>query len=262
MRVRKMEKLVTFEKQDGFATVKINNPPLNVLGSKVVEQLHDVFTTIASDPDIIVVILTGAGDRAFMAGADIKEFPEKLGGNMKSGSIKTHETLNLIASLHKPTIAMLNGITLGGGCELALTCDFRIAEEHVQIGLPEIKLGIFPGGGGTQRLPRLIGKTKAKELMFTGDPLTAQEAKEIGLVSTVVPKGKGMEEAGKLAKRIARHSLDALAMIKQAVDEGMEKPIADAIQLESDLFQEVFQTKGAKEGVQAFLEKRTPQFNR
>jgi len=195
-----MGNLVSFEKQDGIATVTINNPPLNVLGRKVVEQLNDVFSTIAIDPDIITIILTGAGDRAFMAGADIKEFPEKLGGNMKEGSIKTHHTLNLIASLPKPTIAMLNGITLGGGCELALTCDFRIAEEHVQIGLPEIKLGIFPGGGGTQRLPRLIGKTKAKELMFTGDPLTAQEAKEIGLVSKVVPKGEGMEAAVKLAK--------------------------------------------------------------
>ena len=167
-----MEKLVRVEKEGRVAIVTIDNPPMNVLGKQVKQELDEVFYGLATDETVGAVILTGAGERAFMAGADFKEFPD----NMKAGkeeklvrSKDSHRVLSKIADLSKPTIALLNGLALGGGCELALTCDLRIAEEHAKIGLPEIKLGLFPGGGGTQRLPRLIGISKAKELMFTGD---------------------------------------------------------------------------------------------
>ncbi|MFJ7308882.1 enoyl-CoA hydratase [Peribacillus frigoritolerans] len=257
-----MEKLVRVEKRDGIATVIIDNPPMNVLSSQVTRELGEVFSLLAKDSEVVVVILTGAGNRAFMAGADIKEFPQWLErDDLKDINMGSHKVLNLIDDLPKPTIAMLNGITFGGGCELALTCDIRIAEAHVQIGLPEVKLGLFPGGGGTQRLPRLIGEAKAKELMFTGDPLTAEEALQIGLVNQVVQSGEGMEAARTLAKKIAGYSLQALSRIKQAVNQGMELPFEAAINQEADLFEEVFKTQDVREGVQAFIEKRSPQFN-
>ncbi|WP_047151727.1 enoyl-CoA hydratase [Aneurinibacillus tyrosinisolvens] len=257
-----MGNLVTLEKREGIAIVTIDNPPLNVMCKQVVMELGETFSSLADDPETIVVILTGAGQKAFMAGADIKEFPQLIGQRgMKASVMETHDVLNQIDFLLKPTIAVLNGIAFGGGCELALTCDLRIAEEHAQIGLPEIKLGLFPGGGGTQRLPRLIGEAKAKELMFTGDPISAQEAERIGLVNKTVPSGEGMEAAFQLAKRISGYSLEALSRIKRAVDLGVEAPFPAAIELEAELFEEVFQTEDVREGVQAFIEKRKPVFS-
>ncbi|WP_216830716.1 enoyl-CoA hydratase [Alkalihalobacterium elongatum] len=258
-----MEKLVRFEKANGVATVTIDNPPMNVLSGQVTKELGEVFSTLAEDAEVIAIILTGAGERAFMAGADIKEFPQWLHMSkeeLKAMNLQSHKVLNQIDEIAKPTIAMLNGITFGGGCELALTCDIRIAEEHAQVGLPEVKLGLFPGGGGTQRLPRLVGEAKAKELMFLGDPLTAQEAKEIGLVNQVVPTGEGMAVAQKMATKIARYSLEALSRIKKSVNEGMELEFNEAINLEADYFAGVFQTEDVREGVQAFIEKRKANF--
>ncbi|MFC4768992.1 enoyl-CoA hydratase [Effusibacillus consociatus] len=256
-----MGKLVHFEKADGIAIVTIDNPPMNVLSNQVVTELGEIFTSIAEDPEVIVTILTGSGNRAFMAGADIKEFPQLIENQDKKATVmKTHHVLNQIDFLSKPTIAVLNGITFGGGCELALTCDLRIAETHAQIGLPEIKLGLFPGGGGTQRLPRLIGKAKAKELMFTGEPISAEEGARIGLVNQVVPSGEGLEAARKLAQKIAGYSLQALSRIKRAVDEGAELAFESAVEREADLFVEVFETEDVKEGVQGFIEKRVPKF--
>ncbi|WP_026674646.1 enoyl-CoA hydratase [Alkalihalobacterium bogoriense] len=253
--------VVELEIEKGIATVTINNPPLNVLSAKVVKQLQSVFTELETDEKVIVVILTGAGNTAFMAGADIKEFPHLMDDpNMKESVLATHAVYNQIDFLHKPTIAVLNGLTFGGGCELALTCDIRIAEEHSQIGLPEVKLGLFPGSGGTQRLPRLIGEAKAKEMMFTGDPISALEAEKIGLVNHVVSTGEGMEKAKNLANKIARHSLQSLSRIKKAVDEGGEQHLAAGIELEASLFEAVFRTEDVREGVSAFIEKRKPSF--
>lgn len=256
-----MEKVIRLEKSEGIAVVTIDNPPLNVLSEKVVKELSEVFDELEKDQEVIVVILTGAGQKAFMAGADIKEFPLWLGQKDMVHSVRrNHDLLNKIEAFPKPTIAMLNGLVLGGGCELALSCDMRIAEEHVQIGLPEIKLGIFPGGGGTQRLPRLVGTAKAKELMFTGDPISAEEAKSIGLVNRVVVFGSGIEAAFVLAKKIARHSLVALSSIKEAVDYGVESHMEMGINRETDLFYKVFQTEDAREGIEAFIQKRSPRF--
>lgn len=257
-----MTLFVQVEKAEQVAIVTINNPPLNVMNTLVVQELNEVFSGFEYDDEVVAVIITGYGNKAFMAGADIKEFPQLIGkANLKPTFMESHAVLNRIDNFPKPTIAVLNGLTLGGGCELALTCDIRIAEEHAQLGLPEIKLGLFPGGGGTQRLPRLVGESKAKELMFTGDAITAQTAEKIGLVNSVVPTGEGLQTAKDLAKKISRHSLQALSRIKRAVDEGADLSLEKSIEREAELFEEVFQTEDIKEGVQAFIEKRRPTFS-
>jgi enoyl-CoA hydratase len=256
-----MEKLVSYKKDEGIAVIKIDNPPLNVLGQQVQEELKDIILEIKEDNDVVCVLLTTAGDRAFIAGADIKEFPSMMGNpTMLEDVMVMHRMFNDLDNLPKPTIAVLDGLTFGGGCELALTCDIRIVEEQAMIGFPEIKLGLFPGGAGTQRLPRLIGEAKAKELMFTGEPITAKEAKNIGLVNHVVATGEAYETAIKLARQIASKSLQALSRIKQAVDEGLELSLVKGIEKEASLFEEVFKTDDVKEGVQAFIEKREPRF--
>ncbi|SER86883.1 enoyl-CoA hydratase [Psychrobacillus sp. OK032] len=258
-----MGELVRFEVKDGIATVIIDNPPMNVLSRQVTTELGKVFHEIAEDPKIVVVILTGAGSRAFMAGADIKEFPQLLDvekEELRESHRKSNVVLNFIANLPKPTIACLNGYTFGGGCELALACDIRIAGDKTQLGLPEVKLGLFPGGGGTQRLPRLIGEAKAKELMFLGDPIFADEALKIGLVNQVVPEGKGMEAAQSMAKKIAGYSLEALSRIKISVNDGLDQTLQAGLELEANLFADIFSTEDAREGVQAFIEKRSPIF--
>jgi len=259
-----MGELVRLEIEGRVAIVMIDNPPMNVLSRQVTRELDEIFTSLAEDHSVGAVILTGNGNRAFMAGADIKEFPQNMGASKEEKLAKnkgTHQVLNKIANLPKPTIAMLNGLALGGGCELSLTCDIRIAEEHVKVGLPEVKLGLFPGGGGTQRLPRLVGPSKAKELMFVGEPLTAAQAYEIGLVNKVVPSGEGLETAKAMAAKMASYSAEALAYIKQAVNEGYDQPVEEGLNLEAQLFAEVFETDNVKEGVRAFLEKRQPVFN-
>ncbi|MYL64231.1 enoyl-CoA hydratase [Bacillus hwajinpoensis] len=254
-------KMVTYEIHEKTAIVTINNPPLNVMSKQVSTELFEVFTELEANQEAVAVILTGAGNKAFMAGADIKEFPDWIGqSGFKNIVMETHQVLNYLDDFPKPTIAVLNGLTFGGGCELAMTCDMRIAEEHAQLGLPEIKLGLFPGGGGTQRLPRLIGEAKAKEMMFTGEPISAEEADRYGLVNHVVPSGQGMTYAQGLASKITGQSLQALSRIKKAVNNGGHLPIESAVELEADLFEEVFQTEDIKEGVQAFMEKRKPAF--
>jgi enoyl-CoA hydratase len=256
--------LVQVEKKDAIAIVTIDNPPMNVLSSQVVEELGKVFSGISEDQNVVAVLLTGSGNRAFMAGADIKEFPSWLDmdtEDLKKTVLETHRVLSLIANLPKPTIAVLNGITLGGGCELALTCDIRIAEEQIKIGLPEIKLGLFPGGGGTQRLTRLLGPAKAKELMFMGEPVSADEALKLGLVNKVTPAGEGMDAALLMAKTMSGYSLQALSRIKKAVNEGGNVSIHQGLEIERELFAEVFMTEDVIEGVQAFIEKRSPSFS-
>lgn len=163
-----MAKLVSYEKENGIAHVTINNPPLNVLGQKVQKELKEVVTKLETDDEVVCVVLTTFGDKAFIAGADIKEFPSMIGNpKMREDVMDMHDMLNKLDDLAKPTIVVLDGLTLGGGCELALAFDIRIAEEHAQVGFPEVNLGIFPGAGGTQRLPRLVGSSKAKEIMYT-----------------------------------------------------------------------------------------------
>ncbi|MBB6450153.1 enoyl-CoA hydratase/carnithine racemase [Geomicrobium halophilum] len=256
-----MLEYVTVDTKDHIAVVTIHNPPLNVLSSAVFTELDETFQRLENDADTLAILITGKGEKAFVAGADIKEFPNLANSpNMKDAVMRTHRVMNRLESIPKPTIAVLNGLTLGGGCELALACDLRIAEQHAQVGLPEVKLGLFPGGGGTQRLPRLVGTAKAKELMYTGESIRAEEAKGVGLVNHVVPSGEGLKEASKLANKMTAHSLAAISRIKRAVDEGTERSLEDGIDHEAHLFVDVFQTEDMREGVQAFIEKRKPNY--
>lgn len=256
-----MKQYVSVEKKEGVATITVDRPPLNVLSKQVFKELGDVFASLEHDQEVVAVVFTTAGEKAFVAGADIKEFPEMIGNkDMKKSVIEGHDVLNRIDAFPKPTIVVLDGLTLGGGCELALAFDIRIAEEQASIGLPEIKLGIFPGGGGTQRLPRLVGEAKAKEMMYTGESVSAAEAKNIGLVNQVTATGEGITEAMKMAGKMSGYSLEPLSRIKKAVNQGMELNFNEAIELEADLFEEVFHTEDVKEGLKAFVEKRKPTF--
>ncbi|SES64010.1 Enoyl-CoA hydratase/carnithine racemase [Salinibacillus kushneri] len=249
------------EKDEGVAIITIDNPPLNVLNKQVQQELGTVIPEIKEDHDVVSVLLTTAGEKAFMAGTDIKEFPQMMKNpNRKESVMFMHSVLNELDYLPKPTIAVLDGLTYGGGLELALTCDIRIAEENTKLGFPEINLGLFPGGAGTQRLPRLVGEAKAKEMMYIGDPITSKEALSIGLVNQVVENGTGYEIALKMANTIAEKSLQALARIKKATDEGLTMSLQEGIEHEAALFEEVFQTEDIKEGVDAFIHKRKPQF--
>lgn len=257
------QRKVKLDKEGNIAIITIENGPMNVLSPEVIQQMAEVCEIITIDPEVVVAILTGSGERAFMAGADIKDFPAHMQltlAEMTESLLKNHATFNQLDFLNKPTIAAVNGLAFGGGCELALLCDIRIAEEQALFSLPEIRLGLFPGGGGTQRLPRLIGEAKAKEMMFTGDPITAQEAKEIGLVNKVVPKGEALAAAKKMAKTIANNSLPALQFIKEAVDRSTQLSLEEGIKVEAQLFAKVFKTEDIKEGVSAFFEKRKPNF--
>ena len=254
-----MYKVIEVERLDNVAIVTIDNPPMNVLSHQVAEELCAAFAELEHSDDVVSVILTGKGERAFMAGADIKEFPEMIEGTQRNQRSKKGEVFHVIHAFPKPTIAYLNGHALGGGLELALACDIRISSKEAQLGLPEVKLGLFPGGGGTQRLPRLIGEAKAKELMFTGNSLTAEEALHLGIINKIAENG--IEDAKKLAAKIGRHSLQALRRIKEAVNVGGEKPLNEGLALEAKLFKEVFETEDVKEGIQAFIEKRHPVFS-
>ncbi|WP_455663113.1 enoyl-CoA hydratase-related protein [Pradoshia sp.] len=254
-----MYTVIEMEKLENVAIVTIDNPPMNVLSNQVAEELCEAFAELENSDDVVSVILTGKGERAFMAGADIKEFPAMIEGNQPDQRSKKGEVYHVVHAFPKPTIAYLNGHTLGGGLELALACDIRIASKMAQLGLPEVKLGLFPGGGGTQRLPRLIGEAKAKELMFTGNSITAEEALHLGIVNKIAENG--IEDALKMAAKIGRHSLQSLTRIKEAVNEGQEKTLTEGLALEAKLFKEVFETEDVKEGIRAFMEKRHPIFS-
>lgn len=257
------DRVVCVGKKEGITTVTIDNPPVNALSASVVNELVTVMKELENDSSVRAVIITGSGEKAFVAGADIKEFPEWIGKGEEFAEEKSkwlQEPFDMIDNLSKPTVAAINGLALGGGCELALACDLRIAEEQVRIGLPEITLGLFPGAGGTQRLPRLVGEGKAKELMFTGEPISASEALRIGLVNMVVPQANSIKKAMEIADKITSYSLPALSLMKKAITEGRGTPLQEGLVREAKYFGKAFQTKDINEGVSAFIEKRNPKF--
>jgi enoyl-CoA hydratase/carnithine racemase len=257
------QRKVKLSKEGNIAIITIENGPLNVISEEVLQQMGETCEIITNDPEIIAVVLTGSGERAFVAGADISEFPEGVELTYEylfEENLKAHAILNKLDFLNRPTIAAVNGLAFGGGCELALLCDIRIAEEQALFSLPEVKLGILPGFGGTQRLPRLIGEAKAKELMFTGAKITAQEAKDIGLVNKVVPKGEALAAAKEMAQTIAGYSLPSLQYIKEAVDRGIQLSLEEGLKVEADVAAKVSQTEDSVEGPKAFFEKRKPIF--
>ena len=248
---------VNWTTEDGVATLVISNGPLNVLSSSVKRELSACLDEVSDDLSVRVVIVTGAGNRAFMAGGDIKEFTRTLEeGTANLLRLFDREAFNKLACFSKPTIAAVNGLAYGGGTEVALLCDLRIAGADVKFCLPEINIGLFPAGGGTQRLPRLVGKAKAKEMMFFGEPITAEEALRIGLINRVTPPGQALVEARQWAGSLAKRSGVVLRAIKKVIDEGYDVELDSGLDLELQTFAEILESADAREGMLAFIEKR------
>lgn len=252
---------VVLKRIDGHvATLTINRPDkLNALNIETRGRMVQELDELAKNDDIRVVVITGAGDKAFIAGADISEFEGR--SPVDQYRVMTDSSVFLaVDRFPKPTIAAINGFCLGGGCELAMACDIRIASEKAKLGQPEINLGLLPGGGGTQRLPRLVGMGAALKLLYTGDFIRADEALRIGLVDEVVPAGDVAARAKELAEAIAAKSPVALRLIKQAVRTSMRTPLDEGLRQEVSLFALAFASEDMKEGVDAFLNKRKPTF--
>jgi len=252
---------ILYEKADGIAKVTLNRPDkLNALNSTVYNELYDAFVAIENDPDVRVVVITGAGGRAFAAGSDVAEM-EKMGpieAQQFMGTIR--KASDFLYAMTKPTIAAIHGYALGGGCELSMCCDLRIASEKARFGQPEITLGLIPGASGTQRLPRLVGAAKAKEMIFLGDMIDAAAALNLGLVNKVVPVEKLMDEAMEWAKKLAGFSGPVLAMAKMAINTGIDTNLAAGLSMETRCDALCFATEDQKEGMKAFTEKRRPEF--
>jgi enoyl-CoA hydratase/carnithine racemase len=250
-----------YEKRDGIAYVTVNRPDkLNALNRKVMDELDACFRTIQADEEARAVILTGAGEKSFVAGADINELAVQTPVEGKETSSRGQRILDFIEDLGKPVIAAVNGYALGGGCELAMACTLRVASENARFGQPEVKLGIVPGYAGTQRLPRLVGKTRALEIILTGEPISAQEAYRIGLVNQVVPQKDLIGAAEALARKITANGPLAVKFAMEAVNHGMEMTQAEGEFLEATLFGLCCTTADMKEGTRAFLEKRAARF--
>ena len=249
------------EQEDHLATIVINRPrKLNALNRDTIQELHDALKYLDSDSEVQVIIITGSGDKAFVAGADIAEFSNfsvKKGAQLAASGQKL--LFDFIENLSKPVIAAVNGFALGGGLELALACHFRVASENAHMGLPEVSLGVIPGYGGTQRLPRLIGKGRAMELIMTAGMINASEAKEYGLVNHVVPQEELLDFCEDIASRISNNSPVAISYAIKAVNAGFMNN-AQGFEAEIKAFGECFGTADFKEGTTAFLEKRKAKF--
>jgi len=247
--------------KEGIATITFNRPEvLNALNGDLLKEFSHALDEIAADEDIRGLILTGAGEKSFIAGADIKQFLTFNTLKAKSFSEMGRSLMNKLQELPIPVIAAVNGFALGGGCEVAMACDFIYASENAMFGLPEITLGIIPGFGGTQRLPRLVGESMAKELIFTGKMIPAEEAKNMGLANRVCSQEQLMDEAVKTAKTIASKGKVSLRAAKQAINNGMDVDLATGCRIEIDAFAFCFTSPDAKEGALAFLERRKPDF--
>ncbi len=249
------------EVEGAVAVLTVDSPPLNILSDSVRRSLYRAFETIRCTAGVRVLTVTGAGERAFSVGSDIREFP--LDGGTHGGREKVlleQRMYNVLAELPQVTIAQIQGYALGGGLELALACDLRVAAEDALLGFPEVKLCAFPCAGGTQRLTQLIGPAKAKELMFFGDPIGAPAAQAMGIINRVVPKGQLEGTVRAWANELASRPLPALLAIKRAVNESTERATARGQAVEAELFADLFRTEDLREGVTAYLEKRAPQW--
>jgi enoyl-CoA hydratase len=251
--------LLSIEGQIGILT--INRPKaLNALNTETLKEIQMAIHEVKDSSEIRVLIITGAGEKAFVSGADISEMKDMNSIEALNFSKLGHLTLNMLENLHIPVIASVNGYALGGGTEIALACDFIYASENARFGLPEVTLGVFPGFGGTQRLPRLIGKAKAKELILTGKIITAQEALQMGIVNRVFPQPSLMEETMKVASQMVKNGPIGLRLAKNLINEGFNMNLQEACSLEALGFSFTFSTEDQREGMTAFIEKRKPVF--
>ncbi len=252
---------ILVEKKGAIAYVTVNRPKvLNALNSATLEELRAAFADIKNDAAVRVALLTGVGEKAFVAGADIGELAGLDAVTAKEYTLRNQAVLNLIENLGKPVIACINGFALGGGCEIAMACTMRLASENAKLGQPEVKLGVIPGLGGTQRLPRLVGKGIAMQLLTSGEMITAQEALRIGLVNEVTTPAELIPRAEAIAQKIIANAPLAVQYAMEAVNKGSEMPLSEAMYLEATLFTLACATEDKKEGIAAFLEKRGAQF--
>jgi len=250
-----------YEKRDGIALITFNRPKvLNALNRKTVEELRDVLVDARDDASVRVLVLTGAGEKSFVAGADIVELAQRTAVDGKDFSLFGQGVVHLLEAMGKPSICAINGFALGGGCELALSCTIRIASKNAKLGQPEVKLGIIPGYGGTQRLARLCGKGVAHELCLTGEMITAEEAQRVGLVNRIYEPAELLPAAEAMAKKIIANAPLAVKYTMEAIERGMEMPQEEGLFLEATLFGLSCATEDMREGTKAFLEKRPAQF--
>ena len=249
------------ERDGGVAILTINRPKvLNALNSQTLDELRRAILELKADESVRALVLTGAGEKSFIAGADINELATQSPVSGREHAMTGQHVLDLIEHMGKPVIAAINGFSLGGGCELAMACTIRIAADTAKLGQPEINLGLLPGYAGTQRLTRIVGRGRALELLLTGDQITAQEAHRLGLVNRVVPAADLLAEAKKLAATLAAKAPIAIRYILEAVHKGVEMPFAQAQVFEATLFGLVASTDDMREGTKAFLEKRRAEF--
>src|SRR5216684_5374728 len=252
---------ILLEKKNSIAYVTVNRPKvLNALNMATMEELRTAFHDIKNDPVTRVVIFTGAGEKAFIAGADIAELAKQDAVTGKEYTHRGQNVLNLIENLGKPVIACINGFALGGGCEIAMACTMRLASDNAKLGQPEVKLGIIPGYGGTQRLPRLVGKGIAMQMVLAGEMITAQEAHRIGLVNEVTAADKLIARAEEIAGKVIGMSPLAIQYCMEAVNEGMNMTLQEGLFLEATLFAVCCSSEDKNEGTKAFLEKRPAKF--
>ena len=252
---------VLYEKKGAIAYVTLNRPKvLNALNQRTWQDLRAAFEDARDDADVRGAILTGAGDKAFIAGADIGELAQVTAVQAERSSTYGQEVLNLVENLGKPVVAAINGFALGGGCETAMACTIRLATESARFGQPEVKLGVPPGGGGTQRLPRLVGKGRALQVILSGEMISAQEAYRIGLVNEVVPAAELITRAEAILKQIFANAPLAVRYSLEAVNKGLETSQTEGLALEASFFGLCAGTEDKQEGTRAFLEKRAPQF--
>ncbi len=250
---------ILVERDEAIAVVTLNRPKeLNALNFTLVSELADALEQLDRDEAVRCIVLTGSGEKAFAAGADIKEMSDKSPIDMMIGGFEAWER---IRHLHTPLIAAVGGYAFGGGCELAMHCDMIIASENARFGQPEIKIGVIPGAGGTQRLARTFGKFRTMEMVLTGEPFTAQEMAAHGLVNRVVPKGEHLNEAVKLAKVIAQRPPLAARLGKESVLAAFETSLSEGLEIERKNFFLLFATEDMREGMRAFIEKRNPEFH-
>lgn len=251
---------VSLEQQERVAIVTINHAPVNALSPQVIAELDQVFAQIEANPEIGALVLTGHGPKFFVAGADIKAMSGMTADQAEDLALTGQATLNRLEKMPKLTICAINGLALGGGLELAMACDLRLAVEHAKMGQPEINLGIIPGFGGTQRLPRIIGVGRAMEMLIGGDPIDAQQAHQWGLVNGVYAADELMPAALKLAQKAAAKAPVAAQLIQALVYDGLAGELSEGLNKEASAFKTVFQTADKNEGISAFMEKRAPQF--